>query len=89
MTNDQKFDRIINELIDIKTDIKVNMVTKAEFTNFRAQVLTTLDQHTLMLQRLDQERLFTYERIKRIEDDLADKTKDLKKIKQLLKIGQK
>lgn len=41
-----------------------------KFDRFRDDILTVLDGHTVILKRLDQERLFTLERIKRIEHDI-------------------
>lgn len=42
-----------------------------KFDRFRDDILTVLDGHTQILKRLDQERLFTLERIKRIEQEIA------------------
>lgn len=47
-----------------------NTATKTELNEFKDEVLTTLDQQGVILQRLDQEHLFTLERIKRIERDV-------------------
>jgi hypothetical protein len=76
LEHDARFDRI-----------EQTMVTKDEFTAFKDQVLTSLDQMMVILQRLDQERVFTNERIKRIEADLAEQQAELRQIKQVLKIA--
>lgn len=62
-------DRIINKLIEI--DEKVNrmqevMATKTDI----AEINHRLDQQSVILKRLDEERLFTVEWIRRIESDV-------------------
>lgn len=60
-------DYIICELIEIKSYIRDELVTKKEFSGFRGEVLDQLDSHTHMLVRLDEERLVTHERLIRLE----------------------
>jgi len=43
---------------------------KSDFEEFKDDVLTTLDKHSVILQRLDQERTFTLERVKNLEEDV-------------------
>lgn len=38
--------------------------------NFKDEILTVLDKQTIILQRLDQERVFTNERIHTLERDV-------------------
>ena len=76
-------DRIINKLIEI--DLKVSkmqeeMVTKEELRIFKDEVNTQFDQQSVILKRLDEERLFTVEWIRRIESDVE-------KIKSRLQIA--
>jgi hypothetical protein len=62
-------DKIINAILDVKDDIgqiRNEMATRTDV----AEINTRLDQQGQILQRLDQERLFTLERIKRIEADV-------------------
>lgn len=51
------------------------------------QVLTVLDKAMVILQRLDQERLFTFEVIKRMQKDIENQQKQINKVKQILKIA--
>ena len=46
-------------------------VTKDEFNGRMDDMMNTMDGMTKILRRLDQERVFTIERIKRIESDVT------------------
>ncbi|MBX4204970.1 MAG: hypothetical protein KW788_02130 [Candidatus Doudnabacteria bacterium] len=70
--HDSHFDKIENRLDE--------MVTKSEFN-------TRLDEMMVILKRLDQERVFTTEWIKRIESEVEQHTKDLGKLKEHLGIA--
>ncbi|TAL50838.1 hypothetical protein EPN81_01620 [Patescibacteria group bacterium] len=62
-------DKIIEKLVEMDRkieDIRSEMATKADFNELK----TVLDNQGQILQRLDQERIFTLERIKRIEADV-------------------
>jgi hypothetical protein len=72
------------QTIDERLD---QLLSKEEFATFRQNFYTMMDQAMVILQRLDQERVFTNERIKRIEADLAHQQAELRQIKQILKIG--
>lgn len=72
-------DKIIQKLVEIDTKMD-SLATKKELGIFRAEMLDVLDKQGVILQRLDQERLFTIEWIKRIEADVA-------KIKQHLQLA--
>lgn len=66
-------DKIIQKLIEMDQkidEIKADMVIKTELLALENRLNTTLDAQGVILQRLDQERLFTMERIKRIELDV-------------------
>ena len=66
-------DKIIEKLIEMDQkidDIRSDMATKIDINELR----TVLNNQGVILQRLDQERIFTLERIKRIEADV-DKMK--------------
>ena len=41
-------------------------------------MMTQLDKHSVILDRLDQERVFTIDRVKRIEDDVEKIKLELK-----------
>ncbi len=56
------------------TETIKNLVTKDEFNEKMDRVLDGQDKTMAILTRLDQERVFTVERIKRIEDEV-DKIK--------------
>ena len=53
-------------------------VTKKELQMFRNDMATRFDEVVTILRRLDQERLFTLEWIKRIESDVSLVKKHLK-----------
>lgn len=72
--HDERFDRL-----DEKIDSKVS--------GLRDDINTRLDQILVIVQRLDQERLFTFETVKRMQNDLETQQKDMKRVKQILKIA--
>lgn len=63
-------DRIIKELIDIKAMVSEIAPLKAEFHEFKSFVTDTLDHHTVLLERLDQERLVSHAQYMRLEADV-------------------
>lgn len=66
-------EKIAVEVVKHTEQIK-ELVTKEEFTKFRDENFTRLDGIMAVLTRLDQERVFTIERIKRLEEEI-DKIK--------------
>ncbi len=78
-------DKIISKLIehDRKLD---EVVTKSEFNDFKDKVLTGQDKMMNILERLDQERIFTTAWVGRIEKEVEEHTREIKNIKQALKI---
>ena len=61
--------RIIEKLVEM--DQKIDSIQNELSTKpSRDEMLTEFDRQGVILQRLDQERLFTLERIKRIEADV-------------------
>ena len=70
-----KFAQAILDLLDEMKDVQEDMATKKDIND----IITTLDKHTVILIKLDQERLFTIERIKRLESEIE-------KIKKYLSI---
>ena len=64
-------EKIITTLLDHGerlTRIEERMVTKDDLK----PIIKALDQQSVILQRLDQERVFTIERVKGIEKDIAE-----------------
>ena len=62
-------DKIIQKLVGIEE--KLGRVALQEKMDKKfGEVTQTLDNQTVILQRLDQERLFMLERVKRIEADV-------------------
>lgn len=84
--HDKRFDKIIDKLVEHDGRLD-QMVTKNEFNTFKDQILTGQDKMMQILQRLDQERIFTQEWIKRIEKEVENHTKEISKIKRTLKIA--
>jgi len=64
-------DKIVQKLIehDKKFD---ELVTKGEFKQFKEEMLSGQDRMLQILERLDQERIFTNEAIKRLEKDVEE-----------------
>lgn len=66
-------DKIALEVVKHTEAIK-NLVTRDEFDKKMDRVLDGQDKMTVILQRLDQERIFTIERIRHLEEEV-DKIK--------------
>jgi glutathionylspermidine synthase len=77
-------DQIIKKLLEHDDQfISIQEQTNERFN----EVTATLDNILVIVQRLDQERVFTFAMVKRMQDDIEQNQKDLKKIKQILKIA--
>ncbi len=79
-------DKIIQKLIehDERLDrIEEKMATRADLNDIR----TTMDAMLGILNRLDQERIFTVEAIRRIENEVQVHSQEIKQIKQQLKLA--
>lgn len=88
--HDKRFDTIAKTLINHDNRLEIieeTMVTKKEFGDFRNETTDKMDEMITILKRLDQERIFTHEWVKRLEDDVKRNTKDIVKLKQVLKIA--
>lgn len=77
-------DRIIKKLLE--HDDQFILARKQTDERFDT-LTTTLDKILVIVQRLDQERIFTFAMVKRMQEDIDKNQKDLKKIKQILKIA--
>lgn len=78
--------KIIQKLIEHDQRFD-QMVTKEEFKNFRNEVLVAQDEMITILRRLDQERIFTTEWVRRIEGEVEKHRQEIGKIKEILKIS--
>ena len=84
--NSEKIDRVAIQVV--KNSEAINkMVTKEEFNQFRHDVLSGQDKMMTILTRLDQERIFTTEWIRRIEGDVERNKGEIKRIKERLAIA--
>jgi len=65
-------DNSVNYMLNggLVENLKQVFVTREEFNQRMDKMVTILDSHTKILERLDQERLFTFERVKRLEDEV-------------------
>lgn len=84
--HDKRLDRISKKLLehdDSLREIKETMATKSDIN----RVMNSLDEVLTITRRLDQERIFTQEWIRRIEKEVSDHTKELTKVKRTLKIA--
>ncbi|MDP3986580.1 MAG: hypothetical protein Q8P77_04105 [Candidatus Veblenbacteria bacterium] len=64
-----------------------NIERKLDATLRRDEYLAGYDQMMSILRRLDQERIFTVEWVRRIEEEVERHTKELAEVKQQLKIA--
>lgn len=64
---DEKFEFLITYVMNLDEKVSTLLPLRAEFNEFKDYVITTLDHHTGMLERLDQERLAQHARSDRIE----------------------
>lgn len=71
----EHFDARLN---DFRDEFDKKFVTKEEFHGRMDDMMTKMDGMAVILQRLDQERLFTVEWIRRIESDVSMVKKHLK-----------
>lgn len=72
LEHDQRFDELL---------------TKKEFYEFKSQIMTGMDKMLVILQRLDQERIFTNQAIQRIQRQIDEQQKDILRIKKVLKLA--
>jgi hypothetical protein len=81
MTNDAIMQKLREH--DTRFDrLEQTMATKGEM----GQILTALDNMMIILQRLDHERVFTHEWIKRVEGQLERQQQDIDHLKTVLKV---
>ena len=66
---EKKVDKITVEVVK-HTEVIKNLVTRDEFNEKMGKVLESQDKMMVILQRLDQERIFTIERIRHLEEDV-------------------
>ena len=62
-------DKIIDTLVEIKTGLKT-LASKDDLQALRSDMIQMFDDQSVILRRLDQERFFTSEHIRRIEADV-------------------
>ena len=68
--SEEKFDFLAHRLFAVEE--KVDKCATSDRVNvLEGKMIHMFDQQGVILQRLDQERFFTYERIKRVEDDVS------------------
>lgn len=81
-------DRIYKKLLehDEKFD---KMATSKELHTFKDAIARSLDEMTIILKRLDEERIFTAKWIERVEKDVESNSREIKRMKLQLKIAQK
>jgi len=84
---DQTIDKLYKYVTsDLRKDLGEDFVTKKEFKNATNEIFNILDKQTVILNRLDQERIFTFNFVKRLEKDIDRNTKDIKILKAKLNI---
>ena len=60
---------------------------RGEFSHSFDVVLTHLDEISLVVKRMDQERVFTFEYVKRLAADVDKNHRDIDRIKDILRIS--
>ena len=90
--NTEVIDKITVEVVKNTEGIK-GLVTRREFAGFRQENFARLDSMMTVLNRLDQERVFTFEAVKRVETEVERLDSEIEKqrheisqIKEVLKI---
>ena len=79
-------EKIIEKLLD--HDEKLDqMATKTDLQELRHEMLAGQDKMITILERLDQERVFTNQAIERLEHRVEENTKEIQTIKTQLKIA--
>lgn len=79
-------DKIIQKLLEHDERFD-RLLTKDVFNTFKDQYTSDRDEMMVILKRLDQERIFTIEWVKRIEKTVEEQQKEIDHIKQVLKIA--
>jgi uncharacterized protein YjgD (DUF1641 family) len=79
-TNSKQLENVTIQVVKNSEEIK-KMVTKQEFSEFRQEILTGQEKMMTILTRLDQERVFTIEWIKRIEKAVEKNKNEIERIK--------
>lgn len=79
-------ERIVKKLLEHDEKL-AELVTRREFDAFRGEYLQGQDEIMTILKRLDQERIFTAQWVKRIERQVEEHTEQIKQIKLQLNIA--
>jgi len=84
--DNNKIDKIIQKLIE--HDHKINeLATKTEFKEANQKVLDTLEDIATKVKRIDEDRVFTGQWVRRIEDKVEAHEKTLQRIISQLNIA--
>ena len=70
----EKIEKTVDEIaleVTKHTEAIKGLVTKEEFGEFKNENFARLDNMMTVLQRLDQERVFTVERIRHLEEEVS------------------
>lgn len=82
--HDKQFEAIIKKLLEHDEQfVEIEQKLDSRFDN----VLTAIDKVLVIVQRLDQERVFTFAAIKRIQEQVDKNQKEIIQIKKVLNIA--
>jgi flagellar basal body-associated protein FliL len=83
-----KEDRVIKHLLkfESRVDKKFDLIEKKRKQD-KDEIMSVLDSHTKMLNKLDQERVFTRKWIERLKDDVKGNIREIKRVKKVLEIA--
>ncbi|MHB8841450.1 MAG: hypothetical protein ACYC56_06645 [Candidatus Aquicultor sp.] len=79
-------DENILKYIATKSDLE-NLVSNDEFRQAQNEIYNRLDEIITIVRRMDQERVFTFEYVKRVEADVDKNRREIDRIKDILKIS--
>lgn len=82
---EDKIDKIIQKLIEQDEKIK-GLVTKMEFRDFAGKMTGILEDMATRVKRIDEDRVLTYQWVKRIEEKVEQHDAMLHQIKMHLKV---
>jgi hypothetical protein len=78
---DLKYLATKQDLEDLREELSCKIDTKHN------EVLNRLDEIATVVKRMDQERIFTFEYVKRLETDTDKNSREIERIKDVLKIS--
>lgn len=73
------------DLEDLREDLRREFSDKMDSTH--NETLNILDEIVTVVKRMDQERIFTFDYVKRLETDVDKNSREIERMKDVLKIS--